>query len=349
MPRAMSMTWNRKTKRWFKKQNGKQLTVTASKLRKLYPQLVVDETEEGSYQAANEWWADRTADNQKKIREQFRTTAVELATQYRNKAQEALNGNHSTVWQIEQLAARMRKGELDPTAAFSLLQEIAHPTPTTATGETIGNCAKVFLAAKRSEMGAEISEGRFDNIRHQLDRFIAAVGELRPISAVNSGTLVDYRAGLLNAIKDKQISAVYAKNCMQVAKQFLMFCHETDRIESLPKNFHSKSLRISVEIKEVETLPLPEIKALLKAATERTRLFILLMLNIGGTQKDVSDVTHKELDLDAGTISRKRSKTKKKASTPTVTYYLWPEVVELLRKYRNLNSDLVLTTAGECR
>ncbi len=90
-----------------------------------------------------------------------------------------------------------------------------------------------------------------------------------------------------------------------------------------------------------------EISSLLKAANDRTRLYLLLMLNCGMTQKDIADLHVSEVDWKAGRIIRKRSKTKDCKSVPTVDYLLWPETFNLLRQERNLQSiDRVLTNRG---
>ena len=96
--------------------------------------------------------------------------------------------------------------------------------------------------------------------------------------------------------------------------------------------FDLSSLQVQVGAQDVETFTTDEIRILLDNADERMRLYQLLMLNIAGTQKDVSDLHPSELDLDAKRIVRKRSKksVQNADSVPTVSYLLWDEIVDLL-------------------
>ena len=93
---------------------------------------------------------------------------------------------------------------------------------------------------------------------------------------------------------------------------------------------------------EVVVFSIKEIKLLWASANDRMKLFILLALNCGMTQQDISDLRPAEVDWKSGTITRKRSKTKKKRSTPKITYKLWPETLRLLKKHRSKDKDHVL-------
>jgi hypothetical protein len=70
------------------------------------------------------------------------------------------------------------------------------------------------------------------------------------------------------------------------------------------------------------------------------------MLNTGMTQIDISDLTIEE--YQDGTITRKRSKTRHRASVPTVSYPLWAETRRLLEQYRQTSGEhLLLTEEGK--
>ena len=66
------------------------------------------------------------------------------------------------------------------------------------------------------------------------------------------------------------------------------------------------------------------------------------MLGAGFTAKDISDLHPAEVDWTEGTISRRRSKTRRHADAPTVTYKLWPQTFALLREHRSDSPDAVL-------
>jgi hypothetical protein len=50
------MSWHGSGNGWAKQHKGKRYFIGLDSLRKLYPKLVTDQTEGGSWKAANEWW-----------------------------------------------------------------------------------------------------------------------------------------------------------------------------------------------------------------------------------------------------------------------------------------------------
>ena len=65
------------------------------------------------------------------------------------------------------------------------------------------------------------------------------------------------------------------------------------------------------------------------------------------TQKDISDLLDADVSWQAGTITRKRSKTANHAGVPSVTYQLWPETFRLLQQHRSQKEVVLLTKAGK--
>lgn len=112
----------------------------------------------------------------------------------------------------------------------------------------------------------------------------------------------------------------------------------------MPTNIDDRGMKISVPTKSITTLSCDEVKKLIDAANDRTRLYILLMLNCGMTQKDVAVLRRNEVDLKLGTITRKRSKTAAYEGVPTVTYRLWRDAQELLTREQSEKGDLALLT-----
>ena len=111
-----------------------------------------------------------------------------------------------------------------------------------------------------------------------------------------------------------------------------------------PENLHDKRMRFTIPTKEVEVFSLEETRSLMAAAREQVRLLILLTLNCGMTQVDISDSRHEEVDWDAGRLRRKRSKTSHHKKAPEVEYPLWAETLELLKQFRSSDPDHVLVT-----
>ena len=94
-------------------------------------------------------------------------------------------------------------------------------------------------------------------------------------------------------------------------------------------------------------MTLAEVATLLRGTTGLNQLCILLGLNCGMTQKDISDLLDADVSWQAGTITRKRSKTANHAGVPSVTYQLWPETFRLLQQHRSQKEVVLLTKAGK--
>jgi integrase len=136
---------------------------------------------------------------------------------------------------------------------------------------------------------------------------------------------------------------------MTTVKSFVRWLWQTEAIDVLPRLLDGRSqlLKIGKAPINVIVFTKEEVVRHLANATGRTRLYILLMLNCGMTQKDIADLRHSEVDWDAGRIIRKRSKTADKENVPVVNYHLWPETLRLLRQERAAKSkDQVLLNSN---
>ena len=94
-----------------------------------------------------------------------------------------------------------------------------------------------------------------------------------------------------------------------------------------------------------------EILVLLDEATERLKLYLLLMMNCGYTQSDLSDLQHDEVDWKGARVIRRRSKTDDHndddSGVPVVNYLLWPETFRLLKKHRSDKKEHVTVFVTE--
>ena len=159
--------------------------------------------------------------------------------------------------------------------------------------------------------------------------------------------LLDYHADLLQDIAEKKWSAVYAKDHMNAVKQFVRWLWLIGAIEELPRVIlDKKALKISKKISTPPVFTVDEVTKLLGSATERTKLYLLLMLNTGAGQKDISDLRQAEVNWETGTITRRRSKTAKHEKVPVVRYTLWGETLRLLKQERSTDPEIVLTNAS---
>jgi len=214
--------------------------------------------------------------------------------------------------------------------------------------ETIAGNVPALLESKRTEANqGKISRQHAERFRYTLEDFSAFVGN-KPLSALTSELLRSYHSELEKRIAEGK-SASYVKNYWAAVKQFVRWLYEMERIESLPRILESKSNGLTIHLpkREIKTFTDAELKALFQGIetehnAEDLKLYTLLMLNCGFTQKDVADLRCDEINLKAKVITRKRSKTSNHESTPVVVYPLWPETLRLLKSQVQVTGELAL-------
>jgi hypothetical protein len=86
------------------------------------------------------------------------------------------------------------------------------------------------------------------------------------------------------------------------------------------------------------------VQALLDGASDQHKLHVLLAINCGFYPIDIATLKRTEVDLGAGTITRRRHKTRRERFTPLVQYRLWPMTVALLRQHMAKSGPVVLLT-----
>ena len=111
-----------------------------------------------------------------------------------------------------------------------------------------------------------------------------------------------------------------------------------------PSNLLARRYRFKGELKRIVTMTPDEVRTIIEAAPGQLKLHLLFMLNFRFLQQDVSDLAWAEVDWENGRITRKRSNTDDKAGVPTLSYRLWPQTLELLRRFRSNHPTLALTT-----
>ena len=207
-----------------------------------------------------------------------------------------------------------------------------------APDDTVNGHVAGYLAGKRADAEAgELTVGRVDKLRVQLSHFRDWLGGETPVAEINSQTLRDYRAKLLENVAARAWSRTTASERLSSIKSFVRWLWQYEAIATLPRAMAPKSklLEIGKSYQKIVIFDPDEIRRLLTKASSRTRLYILLMLNCGMTQKDISDLRPVEVDDKIGQITRKRSKTREHANVPEVSYLLWPETLALLQQERS--------------
>lgn len=216
--------------------------------------------------------------------------------------------------------------------------------------ESLHGHIQKYIKQKEGQADAgEVSVGRVYALKLHLGHFEDWLGKDTAVRDIDGEILADYHAHLLARMASKEWSRTTANHYMTTVKSFVRWLWQIEAIAALPRLLDGRSqfLKISKPPGKVVVFTKEEIKTLLAAASERTQLYILLMLNCGMTQKDVSDLLVSEVDWDEGRVIRKRSKTADEENVPVVNYKLWPEALRLLRQERAAESeDRVLLNAN---
>jgi integrase len=189
------------------------------------------------------------------------------------------------------------------------------------------------------------SIGRYTKLTYALEPFVKFSGSNLAIAGITAQLLSDYKDSLDREVRDGKLSPHTAKDRLTGVKQMIRWAYELELLE-LPRNLASRSLNIAVPESVVEIYTDGEIQALLKGASENTRMYLLLMLNTGMLQGDLASLAPSEVDWKRGRIIRKRSKTRKHENVPEVSYLLWPETFALLKKLGHRKGKHALLNAN---
>jgi integrase len=334
MARRLLMTWIPESRRWIKKYKGKMYAVSCKQLDR-------PETREESVAAANRWWENK----QKEIGIAPPTEAD-------------LRANAFKVWSMVQdwhtLDEPNREKIVDSLVGSGQYQKIKAQAEamieTTAKVIPPERTVKAQVEAWKTLLhgvcqSGQMSEGRFDAYCRNIGNFVAWIGEETAIDAIDESKLEGFFNYLSTQIATGKYSPTYAHTLMMTAKQFISRLAEMKLI-SLPGNIRSRRFRFNHSAPaKIETFILAEVRTLLAGCdgfSDKTKLYLLLMLNCGMYQNDIAELRTEEVSWLKGTITRARSKTRDRHG-PVVTYKLWPETFALLKKHR-AKGELALTT-----
>ncbi|HUE17170.1 MAG TPA: hypothetical protein VMR25_23660, partial [Planctomycetaceae bacterium] len=360
------MGWNVKEKRWHKKHEKKPYAVGCPTLAKMYPNLYVGPTKEGSRAAANQWWRDKLV--------QLVVEAQQDRRQHADYWQAELNGHKARhAWyvaqgdetgqndeqqQIETVELILGRSSLpDPLEAYgtSPLTTPAYKSTAVDAALWTDRLARSVKPAQQHSVTALVAlflktresdcrPDRVYNLSKHLAHFTGWI-DCEDIRKVNGLTLVNFRTHILGKVgRDR------ANNVMSTLKRFMWWCYEIEAIDEHPRNLKSRDLRIEFPPKSVKIWSHDQLKLLfgnvhLTGSPDRHRLWYLLSLNIGIQATEIALLSNHEegprddayysrprIDWAKGTITRKRAKTAAYSGVPLVSTKLWPETLDLLRK-----------------
>ena len=295
MPRNLLLTWFKPAKCWKKKYNGRVFYVGKRKCK--------GKTDRDGYAVAWQQWLDLKdrLDNEP----DFGEAAL-------------LRGNIQEYADYGKLAAKLagRGG-----------------VATADDDRTIRGLIDRYVSMRRGEAeSGQLSVDSYKEYKIKLDEFAAycVFKRLETVDEITSTILAQYREFQLHlAMPDSEdenaISPVTARKRLGRLKTWLEWCYENEALDTLPRNLKTLA-RIKFEKPRPKFWTAEECRNLFQAATPRTKLYILLGLNCGFTQKDLSTLDHSHIDYKAGEIRRERNKTGIRQ-----VHCLWPLTLKLLR------------------
>ncbi|WP_166830620.1 tyrosine-type recombinase/integrase [Thalassoroseus pseudoceratinae] len=202
-----------------------------------------------------------------------------------------------------------------------------------------------FFADEQSRVRAgALSAGRFTSKRTNLLHFVKWFGGSRDVGEIDGQAVLAYRQSLLAAIAKQKLARATAHTRLQDACAFIRRLWRLHAIADLPRILieNNRELAIGKDVRRPLFFTIDEVKTCLAHANDRVRLYLLLMLNCGMYQGDISAIAPEEVDWEHGTITRKRSKSAHHASAPSVRYLLWQDTLQLLRDHRESEGPLLL-------
>lgn len=347
------MGWDPDNKRWIKNaylpgNRRKMLAISPRQLVKLYPDLTTTQTKDGTRVAANAWWEAQ----EKKLASDPLCDAIDRSIEQGRIKQRKID---AAIAVLERQGVQVSK---------ELKSEIFLRATEIEPGEVVSNANRSLIDAYLKTQRAKVNTGsmstdRYEASRNHVEAFAKWIGttENESILSIDPTKWQEFydwlgdqiakhrkwRAGGKTGKRDG-FSPAYARDIFNSTRLFVEWLGEIGQM-AVPSNIRSKKMVFRVPKKKIETFSLEEVRTLIAGCTveigERTKLYLLLMLNCGMYQSDVSDLVWSEFDAKLGTITRKRSKTDDYENCPEVTWYLWPETLRLLKKYANNDKTIL--------
>jgi integrase len=360
MARVFQMSWIAKTATWMKEYKKRKYAVSCR-------QLGAPPTKEGSYRQANDWWARKKAEIDgytltpapptpgtpeafHRILEAWAGASVETPEEAWEVIQHLVDNFH-TVRDKQTLQTFIH----GPDRLAQLQQEagLVFDSPAVPVEKSVGAQVDRWVATQQAQVGAgNLTPDRADNNRIALYHFRDWCGPMA-VEQIDAARLHGFYLWCLAKVEERQNDPThkagwggeYAKKVFATARTITRFLWESGLIE-LPRNIDSKAWRFGNGAKAVPTWTVKEVQRVVREAPGQLRLHLLLMLNCGFTQTDVSDLLDSEVDWEDGTITKERSKTVAHENVPVVQYRLWRLTFDLLKKYRSGGERVLMTESG---
>ena len=220
---------------------------------------------------------------------------------------------------------------------------------TSETPQTIGRLVDAFLANQRQGAGTPtgVSAARYDKLRVVMGKFLAAVHADSPVSELDNPLLNSWRDEVAKQVSDKVIAPLTGRDILAITKRFCNFAYNRGYIATLPRCLTARgqdAYTITVQRSEITTADVADVHKMLAVASPKARLIILLGVNCGYGPRDISGILKAEIDWEAGTVTRARTKTSRRDKPTVVCFKLWPETLDAIKANLSDHPTLAFTT-----
>ncbi len=205
---------------------------------------------------------------------------------------------------------------------------------------TLENLVAKYLEHRKKRLGSKtkpLSHSSYQSDVYRLKAFqdyCKRKRKPRLAEALSSETLGAYKDSLITA----EEGAVSVKHKLRTVKALVMWAYDSELIDALPRNIR-KYVDVDLPAPKPQFFKVKDVKRLYKTASDRVKLWILLGLNCGYVQSDISSLEPGMVDWENGVIRRDRQKTGVESQ-----HRLWPITLKMLREQAT-DGPLLLTTA----
>ena len=214
-----------------------------------------------------------------------------------------------------------------------------------ATDDTLDGHIGEFLAVQlgRAKSG-QIKVRTYKSYLERSEYFRKWLREASRIE-ITARVVTAYHSHLLGLIAKAEMSEQYGASLFSQARSVVRWLWRHGACE-LPNNLDDPLLTIQVTLKEIAPFTESELKVIWDNASERTKLYALLMLNCGMLPSDIAEL--RATEYDGQRITRRRTKTGKQTTTgrgqnvPVVSWPLWGETRRLLDNHRSGKGEFLL-------
>jgi hypothetical protein len=282
MPVNLQMTWIPSGRRWTKKYRGKWYAVSCRKLG-------TPPTKEASWRAANSWWTNQklSIDNAPPTEEELRANAIQVWSMVQDWN---VLDEESRERIVDALVGTGPYQKIKAQADALVASAMNAPQPDRMVRTQIDSWKQLLRSVCQS---GQMSEGRYDAYGRNIEVFLAWLGE---DVAIDEAKLEEFFNHLSQQVVSRAYSPSYAHGLLMTARQFISRLADL-RLIALPANIRSRRFRFNHSAPaSVETFAAEEVRQILAAAeglSERTTLYLLLMLNCGMYQNDIAELQNR--------------------------------------------------------